>query len=130
MVSLVVDVRVNISLLAVVVDSVAVVGVVVLVGAGGGVVVASVIVVLVVFSVVFLDFVAIVVAAENSIGIFASRCIILHLDIAIPAIITELMLVNSPFSVVAGLIVVAAALVVNTCCIRNKNLTHGYLVLV
>ena len=81
MVSLVVDVRVNISLLAVVVDSVAVVGVVVLVGAGGGVVVASVIVVLVVFSVVFLDFVAIVVAAENSIGIFASRCIILHLDI-------------------------------------------------
>ena len=79
MVSLVVDVRVNISLLAVVVDSVAVVGVVVVVVvAGGGVVVASVIVVLVVFSVVFLDFVAIVVAAENSIGIFASRCIILH----------------------------------------------------
>ena len=81
-VSLVVDVRVDISLLAVVVDSVAVEGgVVVVVGAGGGVVVASVIVVLVVFSVVFLDFVAIVVAAENSIGIFASRCIILHLDI-------------------------------------------------
>ena len=49
---------------------------------------------------------------------------------AIPAMITELMLVNSPFSVVAGLVVVAAALVVNTCCIRNKNLTHGYLVFV
>ena len=72
------DVRVDISLLAVVVDSVAVEGGVV--GAGGGVVVASVVVVSVVFSVEFLDVVAIVIATENSIGIFASRCIILHLD--------------------------------------------------
>ena len=76
------DVRVDISLLAVVVDSVAMLGVVFVAG-DGGVVVASVIVVSIVFSMVFLDFVtivaAIVVATENSIGIFASQCIILHL---------------------------------------------------
>ena len=76
------DVRVDISLLAVVVDSGAMVGVVFVAG-DGGVVVASVIVVSIVFSMVFLDFVAIVIATvvgtENSIGLFASQCIILHL---------------------------------------------------
>ena len=41
--------------------------------------VASVIVVSIVFSVMLLDVVAIVDGTENSIGIFASQCIILHL---------------------------------------------------
>ena len=77
------DVRVDISLLAVVLDSLdpgAMLGVVFVAG-DGGVVVASVIVVSIVFSVMLLDVVAIVDGTENSIGIFASQCIILHLNL-------------------------------------------------
>ena len=78
LVVLVPSVRVDVLLLVVVVDSV-VEGVVVV--GGGGVVVAillvvSLVVISLVLPMVFLDVVAIVVATENSVGIFASQFII------------------------------------------------------
>ena len=80
LVVLVPSVRVDVSLLVVVVDSVEV-GVVVVGGGGGGVVVVvslvvSLVVISVVLPMVFLDVVAIVVATENSTGIFVSQFII------------------------------------------------------
>ena len=74
------NVGVDISVLTVVVDSGASAGVVVGDRADGVVVVASLGAVSVVFSVVSFPFLD-VVATENSIGIFASQCIILHLNL-------------------------------------------------